>query len=52
MSVNEEKRKKGRPVREKERRKERRSDTSERKGKNNIVREMREVIKNCFFNKS
>ena len=49
--MNEKKRKNGRPVREKERRKERRSDTSERKGKNNIVREMREVIKIYFFYK-
>ena len=51
MLANEEKRKKVRPMREKERRKERRSDTNERKGKNNTVREMREVIKVYFFYK-
>ena len=47
--MNEEKRKEVRPVREKERRNERRSETGERKRKNSTVREMREVIKNYFF---
>ena len=47
--MNEEKRKEVRPVREKERRNERRSETGERKKKNSTVREMREVIKNYFF---
>ena len=47
--MNEEKRKKVRPVRENERRNDRRSDTGERKRKKSTMREMREVII-FFFN--
>ena len=47
--MNEEKRKEVRPVWEKERRNERRSDIGERKRNKSTVREMREVIKFFFF---
>ena len=45
----EEKRKEVRPVWEKQRRNERRSDIGDRKRHKSTVREMREVIKKLFF---